>query len=836
MNVTKAQSSGSRVATDDRRSGAHRDSLQQVMKSTLEFSKRYTLLLGIIAGLPTSASVISDRYHVPMPYATAIMVVPFGLLLAWWIVVRSEQRRKERAIAIGKGEIKSPDYFRLSPYDENSEFRRVDNVHEKIYEWLVNSRVPLLYLMGASGSGKSSIVSGWVMPKLVREDVRIKVVAARVVGNPTQVIRQALLRCGEIWERPSIDEKAGLRELLEKAAKRVAPKRLLLILDQFEEFLILASQEQRDEFTRVLVSLSTSPINGLQLLMILREDYRGQLETLRLPVAARDTMTVPKFFERDAMNFLKASGLPVSDALESEILEEAREVEQAKGLIRPITINLFGLVLRRFHSLPKDYRKGALLRSYLHDVIRRQEIRDIAVPILRSMIIGNSKRPAVRYADIAEEVHIEAPQVRGCLVALANEGIVRELDRESGVWEISHDFIAFLFRPIVDAWKISFTRRHRSWLVCGAACLWLFMTVWLWTNFNEEQQRSELIALGFSNGPCPEELAKERCEAWAASGEVGDGELKKAVLHFKRLKLITSISLSETKITDISPLKELPDLKALDISATQISDVSPLASLRHLQSLNLWGNIEIRNFDALTSLVDLRDLDLRWNKFSDVTKLSNLQKLESLKLAGVGSLRTLVGLNSIGSLKNLRTLDLNAVVLTDIGFLHDLTALENLYLANDAVKDIRPLALLNNLKTLVMDGTRVQDIGALRGLHQLRTLVLADTNVDDIEPLSGLTQLQKLDLGRMHVTELSSLRNLFNLRELNIFGVDGENFDVLEILHIEKLGIDPNHIGQSKSLMNMPYLTEIHVPRLAQGAAFLHPAAVKIVIDYQDGL
>lgn len=65
---------------------------------------------------------------------------------------------------------------------------------------------------------------------------------------------------------------------------------------------------------------------------------------------------MPPFFERDAMAFLRDSGLKVSAELERENLEEAREMEQTLGLIRPITINLFGLVALRFEALPKNYR------------------------------------------------------------------------------------------------------------------------------------------------------------------------------------------------------------------------------------------------------------------------------------------------------------------------------------------------------------------------------------------------------------------------------------------------------------------------------------------------
>ena len=185
-------------------------------------------------------------------------------------------------------------------------------------------------------------------------------------------IAQALLEPRAIWEKPPPGDEQNLRELLQKSCKKIGPRKLLLVLDQFEEFLILSDEEQRTAFAALLRSLAESPVPNLQILMILRSDYRPLLDALALPQYEHDRKEVPPFFERDAMAFLRASELKLSDTLESEILQEARDVEQTPGLIRPITINLFGLVLRRFEVLPQNYRKGALLRSYLRELIQKK--------------------------------------------------------------------------------------------------------------------------------------------------------------------------------------------------------------------------------------------------------------------------------------------------------------------------------------------------------------------------------------------------------------------------------------------------------------------------------
>jgi hypothetical protein len=53
-------------------------------------------------------------------------------------------------------------------------------------------------------------------------------------------------------------ESQGLREMVEEAAKH-APDRLLIVLDQFEEFVILAKPEQQQQFAAREADLAGKP-------------------------------------------------------------------------------------------------------------------------------------------------------------------------------------------------------------------------------------------------------------------------------------------------------------------------------------------------------------------------------------------------------------------------------------------------------------------------------------------------------------------------------------------------------------------------------------------------
>ena len=56
------------------------------------------------------------------------------------------------------------------------------------------------------------------------------------------------------------------------------------MLDQFEEFVILAGSERQKAFTAVIEDLRAKPIKGLKLLLVLRSDYKTAIDELGLPL------------------------------------------------------------------------------------------------------------------------------------------------------------------------------------------------------------------------------------------------------------------------------------------------------------------------------------------------------------------------------------------------------------------------------------------------------------------------------------------------------------------------------------------------------------------------
>jgi len=379
-----------------------------------------------------------------------------------------ERRRRKRLTEITG--IPHPGYFRLAPREDQTSFKRADGQHEEILQWLNERNRPVCYLTGLSGSGKSSLLTAWVLPKL--EASGMVVIRLRGYQDPIAALERELQKPGIIWQKPPAD--GSVEALLERACRHVRPKPILIVLDQFEEFVILPDPDKQQRFRQFLSSLQEKPVGDVAFLLVFRNDYTGPIQQLGLPPIDQSSSwrEVSPFTESAAREFLLGSGLRVGDELMQDVLLEAREMEHAKGFIRPITINLCGLVMGRFATgLPRSFRQGGLIRAFLREAISLPSVRDIA-PVLLPHLMSDSVTKVPRtVASLAQETGYHPAEIRGCLCVLGqrDRAIVRALDAEQQTWEISHDFLVPLLDSIVSRWTASVWHRVRPWVPWAAA-------------------------------------------------------------------------------------------------------------------------------------------------------------------------------------------------------------------------------------------------------------------------------------------------------------------------------------------------------------------------------
>lgn len=182
---------------------------------------------------------------------------------------------------------KSP-YPGLNPFEEDQSeyfFGRDKKVHElkqKIHE------EKFVTLIGASGSGKSSLIKAGLIPHLKRETQWLIIVVrpntnliAEIIDEYLPFLEPQLLKSERLAEKDSqlknfkAEMGYSLKEYLKLSLKETKGKnKLLLIIDQFEE--IFASESAFNSHIKQLHELINGESEDLKLLISLRADFMGK--------------------------------------------------------------------------------------------------------------------------------------------------------------------------------------------------------------------------------------------------------------------------------------------------------------------------------------------------------------------------------------------------------------------------------------------------------------------------------------------------------------------------------------------------------------------------------
>lgn len=127
----------------------------------------------------------------------------------------------------------------------------IEEVLRDLQALIEQKKVRFLFIAGASGTGKSSLVLARVVPEYTRRD-----------GTIVKVIR------------PSAGGPAALEALL--SARGEPPTPLLLLVDQFEEIFTTLSSAARTAFVQRLWTVAADPVSNMTVLVTLRVDFIGQ--------------------------------------------------------------------------------------------------------------------------------------------------------------------------------------------------------------------------------------------------------------------------------------------------------------------------------------------------------------------------------------------------------------------------------------------------------------------------------------------------------------------------------------------------------------------------------
>ena len=559
-------------------------------------------------------------------------VVPIIVILLFSTVptvlrARRQYRLNRRKFAweTGSGEL-----FRLHPYGaaDRDAYERPGGEHDKVVNWLTATPHSVNYLCGLSGAGKSSLVQASLLPRLEKAGWRTAVV--RVDVDPVERIRQAVLSVPNLMQGEEVEtlSLANLLEAISRRIGRIGQPPLLIVIDQFEEFLILNEAADRQPLSDILRRLDGSPLKGVRLLLVFRSDYRELLFKLNLPrfLSTENAFELAAFYRGEAQGFLVRGGLAMSEIGFDALFQGLDRIEGRPGLYRPITLNMVGLVMKRTPS-GQIKEPSRLIEFYLRHCLADGVSQDLAPGVLACMITAEGTKEPRRLADIASLTRLRSWEVEATLSEMESAGLVRSISADRGDWEISHDFLARQIGFLLGRLRQPRLQRYATPVLATVVVSWtvtIAVAVFLvWPELKEDKALDGLAKIGFSRTA---ESGRHALilQKWDVLTDVNFARFGQLIANLS--DSVVDVRLRNTGITDLSPLEGMA-LTQLDLSEAEgITDLSPLKGMPLAQ-------LELRGVTGITDLSPLEGMALTYIGLSETEGITDLSPLEGMPLA-----------------------------------------------------------------------------------------------------------------------------------------------------------------------------------------------------------
>ena len=231
------------------------------------------------------------------------------------------------------------------PYKGLAAFERDDSAYFFGRERLVGElaartvQVGLLGVVGASGSGKSSVIGAGLLPSLgaglLPGSENWKQVAIRPGEHPMHALRASL--------------SSEARDPIEVAVEALTPEgRLVLVVDQFEEtFSLCAGEAERSDFVDALTGAAKRWPENVAVILAIRADYYGHCAPypdLAEALAANHVLVGPLTREelKRAIELpARRAGLRVESALADALVEEVSDEPGGLPLLSTALVELW---------------------------------------------------------------------------------------------------------------------------------------------------------------------------------------------------------------------------------------------------------------------------------------------------------------------------------------------------------------------------------------------------------------------------------------------------------------------------------------------------------------
>ena len=312
-------------------------------------------------------------------------------------------------------------YVGLNAFDESTAhwFFGRDEALRRLQQKL--SQSSFVFVVGVSGSGKSSLVRAKLMPEYSNEK-GYQVFAIKPRRNPLEQLKLVFtekLNEADLDVIEAVENHIDEGDLL-AAVKKITQKQVLLVIDQFEEvFTLCAQKQERSKFLKMLALVAERSTADLAIVATMRADFMGECSDANLDKIINEQMvwlspmTKAEFTEAIAKP-ADVQHYDLGEGLLEAILSEIEAEPNCLPLLEFALQQLWEHRDRKQHKLTADayYHtlkgiKGALNRHaealYLgQSEIKQKWIRLILLKLVRTgRDVKDTRQPTERQALLA---------------------------------------------------------------------------------------------------------------------------------------------------------------------------------------------------------------------------------------------------------------------------------------------------------------------------------------------------------------------------------------------------------------------------------------------------
>lgn len=306
----------------------------------------------------------------------------------------------------------------------------------------------LVVLTGASGTGKTSLVQAGVGPRLAAEGWRTLVI--RPFGDPTLAPLGAMGRAlaplaGDLPPDATLTD--GLRR-----AEAASKERLVLVLDQFEEFFTRLGADAQAAFLAQLSPCLNEGDLDTRFVFSLRDDYFLRLGSIERHLSGifRNVFILQRLGRDQAIAAvvepLRRLGIEIEEGLAQRIAGDLDKEGVDPPQLQIVCDRLYDEMMaqgRRRISLADYERLGGiaeLLPAYLSDVLARLPQ---GRPVLETLVGDGGLRSPRSLADIQTRVKESVTDLPAIIEKLIEARLVRGIGEKVGLhYELVHDVLA----------------------------------------------------------------------------------------------------------------------------------------------------------------------------------------------------------------------------------------------------------------------------------------------------------------------------------------------------------------------------------------------------------